>query len=86
MSICNSCGAQISWVKTKNGKWMPVETITVPVLPGEGKDTFITNDGDIIHGKHYREFKKNPNTVAGYVPHWANCPGAARHRKRGTEK
>lgn len=86
MSVCKSCGAQISWVKMKSGKWMPVETVTVPVLPGEGKDTFITPAGEIITGKQYRKFEKNPNTVAGCVPHWATCPGAAGHRKRGAEK
>ncbi|MCD8050059.1 MAG: hypothetical protein LUE89_00060 [Clostridiales bacterium] len=85
MSICKSCGMSIAWVKTRSGKWMPVETVKVPVLPGKGKETFITDDGDIITGERYREFKKNPDTVAGNVPHWANCPGADRHRRRGKD-
>ena len=29
MSNCRSCGAGIKWMKTRNGKWIPVDIETV---------------------------------------------------------
>ena len=34
--LCRSCGADVIWVKTLAGKWMPVD-------PAEGEDEFVSH-------------------------------------------
>lgn len=81
MSVCRSCGAQISWIRMKSGKMMPVnpQRISVSaVLPGS-KDalTLVTSDGKILSG-----VPDPASDKFGFESHFATCPAAAAHRRR----
>ena len=83
MSKCKSCGAEIIWIKTKTGKAMPCDAqkITYKNIGPTGKGMIlVTPDGRIARG----EFDPTSD-VYGYVSHFATCPAAAAHRKRGKE-
>lgn len=77
MSICKGCHADIEWVRTKAGKMMPVDPEPVFVASG-GKQTFVTDEGDIITGTVSVE---KTDEVA-FVPHWVTCPAADSFRRR----
>lgn len=71
---CASCDAEVFWVKTRNGKSMPIdaqhEMRLVAVL---GDDDLIlagTSDDAVVR------------MVPTYTSHFATCPSADQHRKR----
>ena len=78
MSQCRGCGREIIWLHMRSGKHMPVDPEPVFVA-GDGKDTFITDEGETIRGT---ASEMDTGTV-GFVPHWATCPAAEQFRKRG---
>ena len=49
MSQCRGCGREIIWLRMNSGKYMPVDPKPVFVA-GDGKDTFITDEGETITG------------------------------------
>ena len=78
MSQCRGCGREIIWLRMNSGKYMPVDPKPV-LVAGDGKDTFITDEGETITGTA----SKTDTGTVGFVPHWATCPEAGRFRKRG---
>jgi hypothetical protein len=70
MSVCRSCGAEIKWALTVNGKRMPLDAEPIKPAPG----TFILGDG--TDGYQYATA-----AVPVYQSHFASCPQAASHRK-----
>lgn len=68
MSTCRSCGAEILWAVTANGKRMPLDAQPVPGL-------FAIRD---LPG-HDPEATSPPISV--YRSHFATCPNADQHRK-----
>lgn len=66
MSKCRSCGADIEWKRTKNGKTMPV----VYVGPGNGNVSVIA-DGSVSVG--------GPGS-GNWQSHFADCANADEHR------
>lgn len=82
MSVCKSCGAEIIWIKTKNGKNMPCDAKPISyrnTFP-QGSLVLITPDGKVARG----EFDPSSDTI-GYLSHFATCPNANQHRKRRTD-
>lgn len=79
MSCCKFCGAQIDWIRTAQGKYMPVEFRPVLVMPDRGDEVFITDEGEIVRGKRALPCAVGGGNIAAYVPHWAFC--SARKRK-----
>lgn len=77
MSICKGCRAEIEWIRTKTGKMMPVDPEPVFVATG-GKQTFVTDEGDIITGS----ISEEKTDEVAFVPHWATCPAADSFRRR----
>ena len=80
-TCCKSCGAPIRYVKTDQGKMMPCNLDGVMILPGEGNGSFITVGGHVIKGK--RVGFDTAGAKYGYISHFATCPNAEQHRKRG---
>lgn len=78
MSQCRGCGREIVWLRMKSGKQMPVDPEPVYVA-GDGKDNFITDEGETIRGT---ASDADTGTV-GFVPHWDTCPASRWFRKRG---
>lgn len=73
MPKCRKCGAEIRFVQTKSGKYMPVDPDRKPYREG-GSTVYITTDGQLIHGAE--PFGPEPVDGYGYTPHWATCPNA----------
>jgi hypothetical protein len=80
MSKCKACGAEIWWIRTENGKDMPVNEQPIPFVPGAGPRTYITEEGRTMRGRDWRT--RDPYRYElGYVPHWVTCPKADSFRK-----
>lgn len=82
MNKCRSCGAKIIWIQTANGKNMPCNPEKIHYRTYEGAGTpekiLVTPDGNITMGT------PDPSSdLYGYVSHFATCPAAAAHRKKG---
>lgn len=82
MSICKGCGAPLEWIKTTEGRNMPVNPEPVFVIEGEGGDRFITDEGEVISGRRALPEEESHNLPVAFVPHWKTCPAADRFRRR----
>lgn len=71
-NYCHSCGAQIAWVQTIAGKWMPLDPD-----PRDDGNVRLDKDGVAFVGNDMRA--ADPPT---YVSHFATCTHPQRHRKR----
>lgn len=71
MSACRSCGARVRWVKTVNGKPMPLD----PQPSARGN--IIVVDGIA----KYVPVDDNATFGTRFVSHFATCPNAKSHRK-----
>lgn len=82
MAFCKSCGAEIVFEETPAGKFMPCNVGLVRYRKNpSGKDTVIgLRRAEVI--KCDLVFDGEPDGM-GRIPHWATCPFANRHRKRG---
>lgn len=80
MSKCKGCGAEIDWIRTRAGKNMPVDPEPVFVAVDDGNDVFVTDEGEVIHG---REVPTNDGSAeVAFVSHWATCPVAGQFRRK----
>lgn len=86
MATCKSCGDSIEFVKTSNGRKMPVNhnKLMVEVETNQKPDTcVVTDDGRVVWGVaalQDHEMKAGV-FVEGYISHFATCPAAEEHRK-----
>ena len=80
MSFCRSCGAPITWIRTKNGKPHPVDPAKHYIIKGEGSATLVTEAGTFIRGE-FVSVEEGANGE-GYISHFATCPNASRWRRR----
>ena len=85
MSVCRDCGAEIDWVRTEEGRYIPVDPEPVFVIEGEGDERFYDEELGVIIGHPARPEEVQTreakiNTPLGYVPHWRTCP---ERRKKG---
>lgn len=80
MSKCKSCGAEIKFIKTPLGKWMPCDMIRHTFRKDmSGNEVFVTDAGDVVHGIRCDSFEADS---VGYISHFATCPYANQHRRR----
>lgn len=78
MAKCKSCGAEIIWIKTRNGKAMPCDAEPVPYRESfSGGMKLVTKAGDVVPG-HYDGTSKD----FAFISHFATCPNANRHRRK----
>jgi len=78
MARCKGCGAEIDWIRTRTGKNMPIDPEPVFVIIGDGKEHFVTDEGEVISG---RVVSTDDGTAeVAFVPHWATCPVAGQFR------
>lgn len=81
MARCKSCGEEIVWMKTKNGRDMPCDPNLVPFWAKfKGKGKVVTLEGDVVSCEF--EGPLDEMTNVGRIPHWATCPNANQHRRR----
>ena len=79
MAKCKSCGEEIIWIKTKNGKAMPCnpQKIHYKNTFPSGPLTLITPDGRIAKG-----ILDPSSDTYGYESHFATCPASDILRRR----
>lgn len=82
ISKCRSCGADIIWIKMASGKMMPCNAVPIRYRLNfaSGKLTLVTPDGKIARG----DADPVSGERVGYQSHFATCPYAAQHRRRGS--
>jgi len=80
---CRSCGKQIVWVRTSNGKNMPCdpEIHTYRIQTHGGKDKIVTPNGKVYSAEIVATGTPGADGF-GYISHFATCPNANYHRKR----
>ena len=48
MSVCRGCGAPIDWIKTTEGRNMPIDPEPVFIIEGGGTERFVTDEGAVV--------------------------------------
>lgn len=83
-SSCRKCGANIKFIKTIGGKWLPVNPEPVYYSLLGNKDRIVTSDGRIVACT----IVENITDCIGFIPHWATCKYADdfRHDKKNKEQ
>lgn len=82
ISKCRSCGKTITFIRMPSGKMMPCNATLRPYKAEEGgTTTIITRDGKCIKGELVPD-NDPQKTGLGYIPHWGDCPGANKMRKK----
>lgn len=77
---CRGCGADIMFIKTRNGKTMPVDAQSMYFVPDlNGKALYVLPDGTVAHG--VPGTPEDPDRHIGYISHFATCPAADSFRK-----
>lgn len=86
MSTCRGCGQPIEWIRTAAGRFMPIDPEPVFIIE-EGRDSFITDEGEIVRGRRALPHEESREFPVAFVPHWKTCPQAdnfRRERRRRT--
>lgn len=75
MPKCRYCGEGIDFVRTRNGKMMPVQARGVYArADAAGRRWAYDIEGNFIRVSEAR--KGEPGTIIARFPHWQFCPGA----------
>ena len=80
-TTCRGCGKPIAFIKTKNGKSIPVDPEPLTFIPELDYDKFVLMDGTVQRGQAAEETVK-AETQTGYRSHWATCPAADDFRRK----
>ena len=51
MSHCKSCGREIDWMRTEEGRYIPVDPEPEFVIEGEGDEHFYTEEEGVLTGR-----------------------------------
>lgn len=76
---CRKCGRIIRFFPTKKGKFMPVDSFCVWVMPYDRGTVFYTEDSKTVRG--YLVERGTRGAVEAYQSHFASCPYADEMRK-----
>ena len=81
MAKCRSCGAEIIWIKTPDGKLMPCDAAPVYYCAKSGSKRIVTWNGQVRACEYTDDVNKA--TGVGYVPHWSTCDHGEHFRRSG---
>lgn len=70
---CDSCGAEIIWIKDQKDKRLPVNKRRVRVY-----------DQTLSAGWHFKEALHTDDARLFYISHFITCPNATQHSKENT--
>lgn len=78
MSYCKSCGAEIDWMRTEEGRYIPVDPEPVFVIENDGQERFYDEElGELIgrqaKPEEVRTGEQKMSAALGFVPHWRTC-------------
>ena len=84
MSQCRDCGAGIDWMRTEEGRYIPVDPEPVFVIEGDGDEHFYDDElgeitGRLARPEEVQTREQKINALVGYVPPWGTC----RARRKG---
>lgn len=77
---CKLCGANIQFIRTPAGKYLPCDPRAVTYYKGQyNKNRIVTPAGKVVAC----ELTGNVSQVAGigFIPHWATCKASQRSAK-----
>ena len=85
MSACKNCDAKSGWMRTADGRYIPVDPEPVFVIEGEGDEHFYDEELGVLIGRQARPEEvqtreQKINTPVGFVPHWRTCQAAVKER------
>lgn len=87
MSLCKYCGAPIEWIRTQEGKTIPVDQDPVFVVEGDGKAEFYLEDmAEPITGREAKPEEDTKGLEVAFVPHFRTCRQADKPTRRRTER
>ena len=81
---CKQCGQMITFIKSARGKYVPVDSWSINVVPKEGGAAFFTEDGRRIAGVAVDT--PGPNSVKAWRWHGLTCPKGAYALKRAAQR
>ena len=87
MTPCKACGEPIAFVKTPEGKWMPVEGDEEESFqmflgdPTGEQLTVVTDMGVVFKGRKANSHENGTMTVRGRLAHWGQCTHPKTFRK-----
>lgn len=77
---CKYCGKQVKWIMTPRGKHMPCNPgIGCYMAWPEGPEKIVTEKGEVVRGEFVAYA---PGLPKGYRPHWGECKGATKARRK----
>jgi len=79
MAICRKCGAKIDFIRTVNGKMMPVQPRGTYAVRDKAGRQVITIDGVMVRA--VEAYRDDPGAFLARMPHWEFCPGAEEIRQ-----
>ena len=80
-TTCRACGKEIAFIKTINGKSIPVDPVPIQFEPADDNEKFVTAAGEVVRGTTATEGIPW-NLETGYRSHFATCPAADEFRKK----
>lgn len=75
-TVCKSCGAEVLWCETKDGKRMPVDREPVE----DGNVQLVGKVANVLDKETLELVKANVPAEALFKSHFATCPEANKHR------
>lgn len=73
MSVCRFCGAEIDWMPTEDGHFVPVDPEPVLVVEGEGDRLFYSEEEGVLKGRQAEFEEESPELPVAFVRH--RCDG-----------
>ena len=74
MGTCKYCGQDIDWIRSAEGRSVPVDPDPVFVIEGDGTETFLEDEGATITGRQARPEEERLETPVAFIPHNRTCP------------
>lgn len=81
---CRGCGKEICFIKSANGKSIPVDPDPIMFIPEVDYDKFVMMDGTVQRGQAV-ERDESAEAQIGYRSHWSTCPAADDFRRKKTK-
>ena len=83
LTKCKGCGKEIGFIKTINGKSIPVDPQRIAFVPETAYDKFVTDEGEVLTGGEMSRKNQGFRPVEyGYRSHFATCPAADTFRRK----
>lgn len=81
---CSACGRPIQFIRTKNGKMMPIEMGEFFIVPSKHGKVYCTVNGATVRG--FEASEREPGRLYVHKPHWAYCPKSETKEQAAVEK